>query len=311
MLDSHQLNVFLVAAETLNFTEAARRLHMSQPSVSQHIQALEQRFGRELFARAGRHVTLTDAGAALVPLARQLIHSSNQIEEMMSSLDGEVYGHLIVGCSTTPGKYILPHLLARFHRRYPRVKVSCHVASQEQALAMLCDNEVHFSVVSAPYTACRDVEYYRYITDPVELIVPAGHPWARRRQIEPEELYEGLYILREPGSGTMALVQSALAQVGVALDRLETLLVLGNPEAIALAVQEGLGVGFVSRIVVTKLIQQGVATVAVRGVNLERDIFIARPVGRPATVAQTAFWEFVTGQPLITVADLAPEYASV
>ncbi len=307
MLDSHQLNVFLVAAETLNFTEAARRLHMSQPSVSQHIQALEQHFSKALFVRAGRHVALTDAGAALVPLARQMIHNSNQIEELMRSLDGEVYGHLIVGCSTTPGKYILPHLLARFHRRFPKVKVSCHVAPQEQALAMLCDNEVHFSVVSAPYTACRDVDYYCYMTDPVELIAPAGHPWARRRQIEPEELYDGLYIMRESGSGTMALVQSALGELGVAVDRLETLLVLGNPEAIALAVQEGLGVGFVSRIVVTKLIQQGVAAVNVRGLNLERDIFIARHAERPATVAQAAFWEFVTSEPLVTVADLDGE----
>ena len=60
MLDAHQLNVFLTAARTLNFTAAARQLHMTQPSVSQHIQALEQHFGLQLFVRSGRHMRLTE-----------------------------------------------------------------------------------------------------------------------------------------------------------------------------------------------------------------------------------------------------------
>ncbi len=108
MLDTHQLHVFLVAAETLSFTKTARRLHMSQPSVSQHIQTLERHFDKELFTRAGRSIMLTDAGQALLPMAREIVNQSVSIEETMRSLDGEVHGHLLVGCSTTPGKYILP-----------------------------------------------------------------------------------------------------------------------------------------------------------------------------------------------------------
>ncbi|MCI0398891.1 MAG: LysR family transcriptional regulator, partial [Chloroflexi bacterium] len=81
MLDAHQMNVFLQAAKTLNFTQAARQLHMTQPSVSQHIQALEQYFNAPLFVRAGRHLTLTDAGAILMPLAQEMVLLSQQIEE--------------------------------------------------------------------------------------------------------------------------------------------------------------------------------------------------------------------------------------
>ena len=97
MLDAHQLNVFLVAAETLNFTLAARRLHMSQPSVSQHIQSLEQYFDQSLFIRSGRTLQLTDAGEALVPLAQDMVNRSIRIEETIKSLQDEVYGHLLVG----------------------------------------------------------------------------------------------------------------------------------------------------------------------------------------------------------------------
>ena len=304
MLDSHQLNVFIIAAETLSFSEAARRLHMSQPSVSQHIQSLERHFQRELFMRTGRHVILSDAGRALLPLARAMVNRSESIEETMRSLDGEVYGHLHVGCSTTPGKYILPHLLARFHRLYPQVKVSCHVASQEQTVEMLCNDEIHFSVASAPYLNCRDVELWRYMTDPVVLIAPTDHPWARQGLIEPQELLDGVYIMREPGSGTRTAVSAGLAEFGIGLDELETLLVLGNPEAIALSVQEGLGVGFVSSIVVTKLVQEGVAVVNVRGLHLEREIYIGRHALRPPTLAQAAFWEFVRGEPMADINEL-------
>ncbi len=292
MLDTHQLHVFLVAAETLSFTEAARRLHMSQPSVSQHIQTLERHFDKELFIRAGRSIVLTDAGRALLPMARDIVNQSVNIEETMRSLDGEVHGHLLVGCSTTPGKYILPHLLARFHARFPKVKVSCHVAPQEQAVEMLCANEIHFSMASAPYLTCRDVEFWKYTTDPVVLIAPIDHPWARRGVIEPDDLRDGVFIMREQGSGTMATVYDGLGRAGLSPNELETLLVLGNPEAIALAVQEGLGVGFVSSIVVDKLVRDGVAVVDVRGLILERDIYIGRYAHRQVTGAQAAFWDF-------------------
>lgn len=296
MLDTHQLHVFLVAAETMSFTEASRRLRMSQPSVSQHIQTLERRFQKDLFVRSGRSVSLTDAGRALMPLAREIVNQSITIEETMNSLDGEIYGHLLVGCSTTPGKYILPRLLARFHRRYPGVKVSCHVTPQASTLEMLCAGDLHFSMAGAPAGACRDVEFWKCATDPVVLIAPADHPWARRGLIEPDELLDGVFILREPGSGTMAAVREGLAGLGIALDELETLLVLGNPEAIALAVQEGLGAGFVSGIVVDRLVREGIAVVGVRGLELERDIFIGRSTNRPMTAAQAAFWDFARGE---------------
>ena len=130
MLDVHQLNVFLAAAEALNFTQAAQRLHMTQPSVSQHIQALERHFDLPLFIRSGRSLELTDAGLALAPLARDAVSLSIRIDETMESLKGDIYGHLIVGCTTTPGKYILPQVLAQFHRKFPQVAryLQCHAA---------------------------------------------------------------------------------------------------------------------------------------------------------------------------------------
>jgi DNA-binding transcriptional LysR family regulator len=293
MLDTHQLNVFLVAAETLNFTQAARLLHMSQPSVSQHIQTLEQSFGQPLFVRLGRRIDLTDAGQALVPLARDMVRRSIQIEETMKSLEGEVHGHLLVGCSTTPGKYILPQLLARFHQIYPMVRVSCTVGAQGDVFKMLCDGEVHVALISEPFMSSRDVETRKFTTDSIVLIAPIDHPWALRGEIQIDELKDGAFIFREVESGTETTVRRALATAGIATEDLITVLILGSSEAIAFSVQEGIGVGFISNIVVTKLVEGRVAPVRVWGLEIERDIYIGLHTHRPATVAQRVFWDFI------------------
>lgn len=294
MLDSHQLNVFLIAAETLNFTQAAQRLHMSQPSVSQHIQTLEKHFNTELFARAGRNLQLTDAGLALVPAAREMVRQSIQIEEMMASLQGDVYGHLIVGCSTTPGKYVLPQLLANFHRQYPKVRVTCQVTSQVQAIQALCEGDIHFALSSHLEEICREVEFRQFMCENILLIAPTDHPWAQRGTIEAQELYDADFISREEESGTFIVTKEALHEIDIDISQLNTFLVLGNSEAIALAVQEGLGVGFVSSTVVERLGQDRVVSIKIENLNICRDIFIGRHAGRPATKAQSSFWNFIT-----------------
>lgn len=291
MLDVHQLNVFLAAAETLNFSLAAKRLHMTQPSVSQHIQALEQQFGKILFARQGRHLSLTDAGTALVPLARQMVALSVKTEEAMRSEAGEVQGPLMVGCSTTPGKYILPHILAQFLRHYPNVQATCNVTSRQAALQMLCDGAVHIALASASAFQ-KDVEFRRFLTDPVVLVAPPNHPWAERALLEPEELLEGNFILREETSGTYNAVRQALAEAGIAIERLRRALVLGNSEAIAFSVQEQIGVGFVSQLVVNRLGAGHLKIIPVRGLTAQQEVYIGRYIHLPPTAAQTAFWEF-------------------
>jgi DNA-binding transcriptional LysR family regulator len=295
MLDAHRLRVFLVAADTLNFSQAAHRLHMSQPSVSQHIQALEQQFGTSLFVRSGRRLALTEAGMILVPMAEKMISMSVHTLEVMNNLKGEVLGNLIVGCSTTPGKYILPKLLAKFISRFPQVQAACNVHSRRQTLEMLSQGKVHLALASTQEFD-KDCEFFKLYEDRIVLIAPRGHPWTEKNGIEPHELLNERVILREPTSGTYATLQHGLEKVGLHIEELNSALTLGNAEAIALAVQEGLGVGFVSEIVVSRFVHGGVEIIPVHKLSehLKHDIYLGRNMLRPATIAQTAFWEFVT-----------------
>lgn len=310
MLDAHQLNVFLTAAKTMNFTAAARQLHMTQPSVSQHIQALEQYFGTALFIRTGRHLRLTDAGSELMVMAEDMVFMSQHIDERMESLKGEVHGHLIVGCSTTIGKYVLPFLLSEFMNTHPRVSASCLVAPRQDAMQRLLEGEVHLALASADEFV-HDAESCSIITDRVVLIVPLEHPWAERDSIAVDELRQANFIVREEGSGTRRIAEAALIDAGFSPTDLRTILTLGNSEAIALAVQEGIGAAFISQMVVARLVPDKVAQIPIEGVTMKQDICIGQNNSRPATTAQSAFWDFVTdpANPILQKLDAFSEHA--
>ena len=124
MIDLMRLKAFIYAAESLSFSEAAKQLHLTQPTVSHHIKNLEKSLSVELFTRSGHNLKLTEAGRLLLPFAHKLIHQANEVQEMMASLQERIVGHLRIACSTTAGKFILSQLAARFCQRFPGINVS-------------------------------------------------------------------------------------------------------------------------------------------------------------------------------------------
>jgi DNA-binding transcriptional LysR family regulator len=295
MLDTHRLRVFLIAAENLNFSIAAKRLHMTQPSVSQHIQALEQQFGTELFVRSSRRLCLTEAGAVLVPLAEKMVTMSMHAQEVMNNLKGEVHGHLLVGCSTTPGKYILPKLLSKFIHLFPQVQATCQVQSRQETLKQLSQGKVHLALAST-HEFDKDCEFFKLYEDKIVLVAPLDHPWAEKGRASLDDLFNARLILREQDSGTYKVVKQGLENFGIRIEELQPVLTLSNAEAIALAVEEGLGVSFVSEVVVSRLVSERVAIIYIDGLSerLRQDIYIGRNMLQPSTIAQKAFWDFVT-----------------
>jgi DNA-binding transcriptional LysR family regulator len=292
MLDAHQMNVFLQAAQSLSFTEAARRLCMTQPSVSQHIRSLEQRFGTRLFERRGRYLKLTESGQALLPLARKMVKLSVHIEETLEELQMEISGQLLIGCCTSAGSYLLPLLLALFHAENPAVLVTCHVTDPLTALEQLKEGRLHLMVSPVQETGAT-VEFRKLLTDLIYLVVPARHPWAQLGEIEPAQLKEGKFIFHEETSGTRQAVASQLPEVGLSMEQLNGIMILGASESIALSVKEGIGVAFLSRLAAQEFLRrEEIAVVKVAGFQPKRQIWLGRHTNFPATRAQTAFWEY-------------------
>ena len=293
MITMQEVEVFLTIAEQKSFSQAARCLHLSQPTVSQIIQNLEERLQTDLFIRHRRGVHLSDAGAALLPMAREMMTTAQRLEENMASLQGDVVGHIQIGCSTASGKYLLPHLIARFREAFPTVRVDVLVQQRGLVLEQLLSGQIGFGVTSRKQDH-SDLEYLPFFHDELVLIVPADHPWAAFGRMTLDDLLDIPLILREPGSGTSESLFHALLAKGITPDMLNVVMELGNAEAIVMAVEENIGAAILSRLVAERSLATGrVALIEVDGIQLKRTLHIARSLRFPGTRSQAVFWEFL------------------
>jgi DNA-binding transcriptional LysR family regulator len=292
-MDLLKVEAFLRAAETLSFSEAAKQMHLGQSTISHHIKTLEGEFGIDLFDRSGAGIHLTEAGRLLVPWAHRLIRDSIEIQEMMASLQDKIIGHLRIACSTTSGKYILPQLAARFHNRYPWVKVTILSCTQEHVVPRLLEEEANIGVLSREAFE-EGLESQEFFTDHIVFIVPAVHAWSVRQSVEPVDLVGTPLIIREPTSGTRRVTLTELGKHDIHLEDLNVFLEVGNAEAIVETVAAGFGVGFVSRLSAVHALQtKRVVEVPVVGLDLQRKIYMVRRAMETPNRAQAVFWSFI------------------
>ncbi len=294
MIDLMRLRAFVIAAESLSFSEAARQLHLTQPTISHHIKALEKTLGVELFVRSGHTIKLSEAGRLLLPFAHKLIHQAIDVQELMASLQEDIVGHLRIACSTTAGKYVLPQLAARFCQRFPGINVSILACRPLHVIPQLLEGEANLAVVSS-YDLCGSgFECQEFFKDTIALIVPAEHPWATRDSVDPADLLDEPVLMREPTSGTRRLVLTELAKHDIVLDDLDVFLELGNAEAIARTVEAGFGISFISSLAADYALKLGrVISVPVVDFDLQRTIYMVRRELDAPNRAQEAFWNFV------------------
>ena len=211
----------------------------------------------------------------------------------MAALSGETIGEIVVGCSTTAGKYLLPGLIAGFRKDFPLVRVDIQISGREETLQRLHAGQIALAI-SSRESEHRELECCEFFEDEVILIASAGHPWAVCREVSPLDLLETGLILREQASGTRQVLFEGLRGAGISPDRLNIVMVLGNAETLVMAVEEGLGVAFVSRLSAARSLELGrVVEIKVNGLDLYHKIFLLRNRRFPQTRAQTIFWQFI------------------
>ncbi len=203
---------------------------------------------------------------------------------------------MTIGCTTTSGKYLLPGLIARFRRQFPLVRVNVLVGSRESVLNQVLSGDLTFGV-SSKLVYDKDLEYQEFCTDNIILIAPAGHRWARYRRIVPDDLLDEPMISREGTAGTNEILLESLRQHDISPDMLNVAMILGNAEAIEMAVEEEIGVAFISRLAAWRGLELGrIVEIEVEGMELNRKIYMARSMNYPTTRAQGEFWNFVKTQ---------------
>lgn len=275
-MDLWQLAVFCRVVELKSFSRAARAVHISQPTVSGHVKELEERCGVRLIDRLGREALPTQAGRILYDYAQRLLALREEAQTALAQLQGKVCGSLLLGGSTIPGNYILPALIGRFHRRHPQVRVSLAVADTAAITAEVAAGRLELAVVGAASERHQIVQE-KLIEDRLRLIVPAGHRFAGRRSVRPEELAGEPFLVRERGSGTLDAVRASLRGAGVEIDEMNIAAELGSTEAVRQAIKAGCGVSILSTLAVSEeLARGGLFALEIEGVALARSFYLTR-----------------------------------
>ena len=298
-LENFRLRVFRAVAEEMSFRKAAEVLHLSQPAVSQHVRALEEEAGAQLFDRSrgdghGSQISLTEAGRVLLGYANIAAETMVDARRALAALNHEVAGELRLGASTTVAQYVLPRILGAFLRQYPQVELSLVSGNTERIVEEVAEKKVTLGIIEGPPMR-RDMKTERMVKDEMVLIVNPNYALTLRKGgvIAPSELAKVPLLLRERGSGSRRVVERALKKAGVSLRSLNVAMELDSTEAIISGVEAELGVGFVSRWAVGKVLRLGtVRVVPVEGLEIVRDFSFVRLVGVEVTGAAAAFQRF-------------------
>ena len=257
MIEMRQIQVFLAVSELLNFSRAAEKIHLTQPTVSGHLKTLERFLKVQLVERGGKEVRLTPAGELFHPFARRIFTLQERARREMALYAGAERGSLEIGGSNTPGQYILPQTIGLFTARHSQVKITLKIGDSNTIITQVADGKLELGLVGTPAPE-TDFISKRCLGD--ELILVANPKTAGKlsNPIDLDELKKQPFIIREKGSGTRQAMQSALQKRG--LEHLETLNLIaemGSAEAIRQALKSDLGVAIVSSLSVTEDLDAG------------------------------------------------------
>lgn len=239
-INHSQLRAFHAVATEGSFTKAANMLHVTQPTLSGQVKALEDQFGVRLFDRRKRRIELTDIGRNLFDITFRLFSLELEAEQVLTAARGLKRGHLRVGADAP---YHSVPFLAVFHRRYPSLRLSMSIGNSEKLVGDLLDQRCDVAIAANVGTDPR-IFSLPFREDYLIAFVDRAHPWASRKQISLADLAGKRLVLRETSSTTRRTFESAIAAAGIVAGEI---LEIGSREAIREAVAAGLGIGIVAQ----------------------------------------------------------------
>ena len=283
-----QLEVFREVAERLSVTDAARVLHLAQPTVSTQLARLAQALDAQLFEQIGKQLYLTDVGEELLSTCRELFDVLDRLEMRLAQRAGLSVGRLRLGVVTT-AKYLVPGLLGPFCKAHPQVQVAFQVGNRAEIRRRLQDNLDDLYVFSHPPREL-DIELTLLTENPLVVIAPSEHPLAGRKRIRWEALAGERWLMREQGSGTRHAIERHCEAHGLRLDNPIT---IASNEAIKEAVAAGLGVAILSRLALTHMAPGNLVELPVEGFPIANSWYLVVPRGKQLSPIAEAFKRYL------------------
>lgn len=245
-------------ANNKSFSLTAKKLFLTQPTVSAYISKLEYELGEKLFYRTTKEVTLTEAGKKIYIYAKDIVELADKIENAFKNESEESVRRMVISASSIPGTYLLPGILAEFSHMCPNVELHVHETDSMGVLSDIRESRVDLGFVGTT-TKERGFTFMPFCRDELALITPNTERF-RKLKAEKEDLAwieQEAWLFREEGSGTYKESLKILEQMGIPAEHLHVLARFNNTGAILLSVAQGSGISIVSRLAAQAAIERG------------------------------------------------------
>ncbi|MBB5172586.1 selenium metabolism-associated LysR family transcriptional regulator [Texcoconibacillus texcoconensis] len=273
-MNHEHLKTFVTVANHKSFSEAARILFLSQPTITSQIKSLERSLNTSLFNRTSKYVEMTPAAKILYSYAQEIldlqVKAQNEIDELLEDL----HGKLIVASSLTIGEHLLPMFLYDFKKKYPKVDLSTDITNSQHIVDMVKSDELEIGLIEA---ALDDplLHVVPFMSDELVLVAYRDFFSSDRQEVKLTELRSLPIVLRERGSGTRTVAHQHLGEHDVHPDSLNVVLELGSTESVKTAVEAGLGVSILSKSAIRKELDAGLfKTYPIENVELKRSFYV-------------------------------------
>lgn len=246
-----QMEVFVATAREGSVTHAATALGMTQSAASMALADFENQLGTRLFDRLGKRLSLNEEGRSLYAKAVEIIERVQELENFGGRT--ELAASLRLGASSTIGNYILPQLIGKFSSLYPGSRFQLEVGNTQHVVDAVRNFKIDVGFVEGP---CLDAEiepiFWQH--DELAIAVAPDHPLASVERVDAQSLREAHWILRERGSGTREVVEQLLTRQ---LGEIRLAMELGGSEAIKRAVEAGMGISCLPKVVLSGAVERG------------------------------------------------------
>lgn len=247
-MNTNHLKALVKVVQTGSFKEAARHLNVSQPAITQRIQALEEYMKTRLLSKDSEGVQLTSHGRTLYERSLEILALWERVEEEIWGT--KVSGRLIIGASTIPSEYLLPPILKAYRNIYPEVKMQLKISGTSEVIRWLRERTIEVAITGEPMST-EGVESFPLAADRMKLIVPTDWEWPSTYS-HLEMFAETDWIMREPESDTRRTLEAYLTKKGIEVSRLQISGQVESTEAVIASVEAGLGISVVSSLAAEK-----------------------------------------------------------
>lgn len=242
------LRTFVTVVEEGNFTRAAEKRLISQPSVSVHIQNLEKEFDTTLFVRSPKQLQLTSTGELLYERAKHILQIYDATKEEIFGMHHPVHMELKVGASFTIGEYVLPQILDQLYQLHPDIKLEVTIGNTDEIIEDVKLFHVDIGLLEGQCNE-KSLNVFPFMKDELKIVSAFHHPLAQQEGVPIEQLQNQTWVAREKGSGTRAFMDHVLRSHGL---KAKNMIAISSTQGVKEAVIRGIGLSLLSKFAITR-----------------------------------------------------------